>query len=102
MRQVYNITQAANKEPGVLFHSSKPNYPLFDFIYQDGKGAFHAFQATLAREGHTATVKLIRVLEKEVGGPNILNLYYLVPQPNFDGFSTDPFKSMSGSEWRIM
>ena len=89
MRQVGNIVEAANATSNVLFHSVDPQFPLIDFIYQDGKGAFHAFQATTGLR-HSAALNHILELEKQVGGAQNLNLYYLVPGDHFDSFVTDP------------
>ena len=89
IRQVCDIVDAAKKIPNVLFHSTNPYYPLIDFIYQDEEGNYNAFQATLG-ETHKANSRRIRALEKKVGGPKKLNLYYLVPTEKFHSFRTEP------------
>ena len=73
----------------VVFHSVKLSNRLIDFLYQDSDGHFHAFQATLA-ETHKANVDDIVNLERMLGGHRRLSLYYLVPEPRFDKFVTNP------------
>ena len=87
--QVQNITQAAMDEnPGVLFQSADPRYPLIDLIYKDEGGTFHAMQCTTGKKHH-ANPSHIAALEKMlVGKP--LKLYYLVPAERFGSFVTDP------------
>ena len=63
-RLVLDIVQAAKETPMVLFHSVDRSNPLIDFIYQDGKGIFHAFQVTLGLT-HTANKTQIKMLEKK-------------------------------------
>ena len=89
MRQVGDIVKAAAATSNVVFHSVNSRFPLIDFIYRDGNGFFHAFQATIGNE-HSADPKEIQKLEEKVGGAEYLNLYYLVPGENFDSFVTKP------------
>jgi hypothetical protein len=89
MRQVGDIVEAATATSNVVFYSVDPRFPLIDFIYRDGKGVFHAFQATIGND-HPAHPKDIQKLEEKVGGAENLNLYYVVPGENFDSFVTRP------------
>jgi hypothetical protein len=99
---VLDIVQAAMETKYVLFHSVDRSYPLIDSIYQDGTGAFHAFQMTLGQK-HTANTATIRKLEERVGGWKKLNLYYLVTEVNFTGFVTDPCKARDkGVVWKVL
>jgi hypothetical protein len=50
---VLDIVKAASETPYVIFLSTNPQYELIDFLYQDGDGTFHAFQATISAE-HSA------------------------------------------------
>jgi hypothetical protein len=84
-----DIVAAAKKRPMAVFHSANLSQRLIDFIYQDGAGRFHAFQATLA-ESHSARVSDIVALEELVGGHEKLSLYYVVPEFRYSDFVTDP------------
>jgi hypothetical protein len=99
IQQVRDIITAARNEPNVIFHSTDPQYPLIDFIYQDKLGDFHAFQATLTASP-SADTNQIKVLQGKVGGGERLHLYYMVPSEMFDNFSTlpvNPGKTIGGS-----
>jgi hypothetical protein len=89
VRLVGDIVDEAKKKKMVVFHSVDLNNELIDFLYQDSKGHFHAFQVTLAKI-HSADVGGIVDLEAKVGGHRKLTLYYLVPDSKFDKFVTDP------------
>jgi hypothetical protein len=89
MRQVGDMVKAASETSNVLFHSVNQNYPLIDFIYQDGEGTFHAFKAVTGTT-HPIDLPKIQDLEQLVGGGEKLNLYYLVPGQRFERFVTSP------------
>ena len=84
-----DIVDAAMKTCKTLFHSVNQYQKLIDFIYQDDKNHFHAFQATIGKT-HTVAPQDIEELQMKVGGGDNLSLYYLVPGENFDGFVTNP------------
>lgn len=96
-RQVVDIVEHAKQTPNVLFHSLDPSYELIDFIYQDGKGAFHAFQATIGKT-HSADTDKIRNLQTQVGVKKKLALYYLVPGENYISFMTSP---VNPNKWGV-
>ena len=81
----------------LLFYSSDRRHPLFDFIYKDEKGHFHAFQATVGNT-HSAKREHIQALERRVGGAAKLSLYYLVLPSKYDAFMTDPVDPRIQSE----
>jgi len=83
-----DILLAARSHPNVVFHSTNPTYNLFDFIYQDKDGHYHAFQATMGRT-HNANVSMIQDFVAKIGDANA-SLYYLVPTENFNTFVTSP------------
>ena len=86
-----------------LFHSINPKQELYDFIYKDDVGAFHAFQATRAKR-HTAPLHMIQTLRNDIGNSR-LALYYLIPADGFDGFVTEPVKPVTDeltSVWHIL
>jgi hypothetical protein len=89
VRLVGDIVDQAKKRKMVVFSSVKFNNALVDFLYQDSKGHFHAFQVALAAM-HTVDVGGIVALEGKVGGHRKLTLYYVVPDSTFDEFVTDP------------
>jgi hypothetical protein len=84
-----DIVAAAKKWPMVVFRPVDPAERLIDFVYRDRNGHFHAFQATIGKT-HTANVGEILELERKVGNPRKLSLYYLVPEWRFPTFVTDP------------
>jgi hypothetical protein len=105
VRQVRDIIAAAKNTPNVLFHSTDPKYPLIDCIYQDNWGNFHAFQATLAGK-HKAKRNQIMVLQNKVDNQGQINLYYMVPGQNFEGFVTGPVnpclsKAVTCNIWHV-
>ena len=89
-----DIVDAAMKKPKTLFHSVNQYQKLIDFVYQDDKNHFHAFQATIGKT-HTVAPQDIEELQMKVGGGDNLSLYYLVPGENFDGFVTNPVNPCS-------
>jgi hypothetical protein len=94
---------ATDDDPMTLFHSINPNHKLFDFIYKDNSGTFHAFQATLD-EQHDAKQDSIRALREMPGNPPFV-LSYLIPQEQFGGFVTKPTNPEIGelsSAWHIL
>lgn len=100
-REAMDLVEAARSVPNVVFHSTDENYPLIDFIYRDEAGHFHAFQATTSKK-HKAQVDLITNLEKQVGDPTKLTLYYLVPSHIFGGFVTRPADPQSDVKCQIL
>ena len=89
-----DIVDAAMKTCKTLFHSVNQYQKLIDFVYQDDKNHFHAFQATIGKT-HTVAPQDIEELQMKVGGGDNLSLYYLVPGENFDGFVTNPVNPCS-------
>jgi hypothetical protein len=89
IRYSSDIVAAAKKRPMVVFHPVDLSQRLIDFIYQDGTGHFHAFQATLA-VSHSAKGEDIAKLEEQVGGYEKLSLHYVVPEFRYVKFVTDP------------
>ena len=84
-----DIVDAAKKTRKTLFHSVNRYQKLIDFVYQDDKNHFHAFQATIGKT-HEVAPQYIKDLQKKVGGGKNLSLYYLVPAETFHGFVTHP------------
>jgi hypothetical protein len=89
IRSTWDVVAAAMDRPMVVYHPVHPAQRLIDFIYQDSEGHFHAFQVTLA-EKHSADVNHILELERQVGDPGRLSLYYMVPEFRFAAFVTHP------------
>jgi hypothetical protein len=86
---VEDPVEAAKNTANVVFHSTKPNYPLIDFVYMDESGHFHAFQATVS-PSHDASIDQIRKLQTQVGGGQNLSIYYIMPEFVFSKFVTRP------------
>jgi hypothetical protein len=102
VRMEFDIVEAAKETPYVLFHSAEGASQLIDFIYQDGHGTFHVFQATVEAK-RTVDPTAIEKLEEKVGGWEKLNLYYLVPGKKFQGFYTTPVKPRKeGDVWKVL
>ena len=100
IRCASNIVTSAKGQSLVVFYPVDPTQKLIDFVYQDSDGHVHAFQVTLAKK-HSANVAGIQTLERQVGDPGRLSLYYLVPDIIFDRFVTvpaDPRNPGRGSE----
>jgi hypothetical protein len=79
----------------ILFHSAKKSYPAIDFIYNDEKNHFHAFQTTIGSTPYKARAKGIKDLEDAIGDASKLTIYYAVPDFNFLDFVTDPVQPES-------
>jgi hypothetical protein len=80
--------EAIQGDPMTLFHSVDPRHPLFDFIYKDTDGTFHAFQVTLGRT-HRAPREQIEGLRRTLGS-SPLAIYYVIPADHHNDFVTDP------------
>lgn len=92
IRVAEDIVYSAKKCPGVLFHLTRENQKLIDFIYQDDERVFHAFQVTVGKSHHSNAYH-INELEKEIkDAKNKLRVYYLVPEAKFATFVTTPVK----------
>jgi Retrotransposon hot spot protein len=89
IRSTWDVVAAAVERPMVVFHPVNPAQKLIDFIYRDSEDHFHAFQVTLA-DKHSADVNHILELERQVGDPGRLSLYYMVPEFRFATFVTHP------------
>jgi hypothetical protein len=90
MRKDNNPVEAARLMPDILFRPNDSSYPLIDFVYRNATGHFHAFQATIQKEGHhKASIKEIKKLQDKVGGGSNLSLYCLVPEEIFEVVDTD-------------
>jgi hypothetical protein len=79
---------AIEGDPMILFHSVDPKHPLFDFIYKDNKGTFHAFQVTLGKT-HLAPAAQIETLRSRLGTSR-LAIYYVIPSDHLNNFVTIP------------
>ena len=87
-----DLVEAAKATQKVLFHSVDRANTLIDFLYQDENGAFHAFQATIAKT-HRADPGSIKTLVDSVQGGDQskkVSLYYLVPGNLYKTFVTNP------------
>ena len=71
-----------------LFHSVNTRHELFDFIYKDIKGMFHAFQVTLGKT-HAVDSDQIKTLRKTLGTSR-LALYLVIPADHHNNFVTIP------------
>jgi hypothetical protein len=90
MRKDNDPVEAARLMPDILFRPNDSSYPLIDFVYRNATGHFHAFQATIQKEGHhKASIKEIKKLQDKVGGGSNLSLYCLVPEEIFEVVDTD-------------
>jgi hypothetical protein len=88
IRMVSDIVSAAKKHPLVLFHSTDPQHPLYDFMYCSQNGTFHAFQATI-NKSHKPKSDALNMLREQLG-TSPLKFYYMVPEEQFGSFVTDP------------
>jgi hypothetical protein len=89
IRMVDDIINAAKEHPMILFHSTDPRHPLYDFMYHNSTdGTFHAFQATIGKT-HPAKEAGLKDLRNELGTSS-LDLYYLVREECFKEFVTSP------------
>jgi hypothetical protein len=87
VRMVPDIPKAAKEHPMILFHSTDPQHPLYDFMYYNSTDAtYHAFQVTTGKT-HDAKVLGFKGLRKELGNSS-LDFYYLVPEEKFKAFYT--------------
>jgi hypothetical protein len=91
IRQVTDPLEAARRCANVVFHPFHPNHELFDFVYKDLVGHFHAFQITTGKS-HKASANAIMELEEKVGNATMLTFYFLVPSSMFPTFVTRPVK----------
>jgi hypothetical protein len=62
---------------------------LVDFVYQKDN-LFFAFQVTVRKDKRNANATKLQKFANDVGGPQNLQLYYLVPSKTFENFSTNP------------
>ena len=86
---VDSAREAIQGDPMTLFHSDNSKHKLFDFIYKDTDGMFHAFQVTLAKV-HRAQREHIQELRRTVGTSTRLAIYYVIPADHHNNFVTDP------------
>jgi hypothetical protein len=85
----FNLIDAANRTENVLYHPISKQYELVDFVYRKDN-LFFAFQVTVRKDKRNANATKLRKFANDVGGPQNLQLYYLVPSKTFENFSTNP------------
>jgi hypothetical protein len=96
MRSVYDAVAAAQQRKMVVFHPIQFEDSPFDFLYQDSRGRFRAFRAVLANRARPVNAGALLRLEDAAGGPDKLNMYYMVPSFHFPNFTLESFDDGSG------